>query len=91
MVPIRIPRFNQRVWQRPAGKAILTNECRRWLETHVGYEQFRHPDSEEYDTPYPHWIQFDSWFPIQVRLETTGARLYFSDAKHAVLFKLTWL
>ena len=91
MVPIRIPRTNLRVWQKPSGKANLTNQCRLWLETHVGIEQFRHPDAEEYYPPSPHWIQFDTWFPVQVRVETSGARIFFSHASHAVLFKMTWL
>lgn len=86
---VEVPVSNNRVWQ-DRSVVLLTADATAWLEENVGNRQFRHPDSPEYHPPRPHWIIMNDWHPIQVGRKK-GTKIFFSDPKLAMLFKLTWL
>ena len=86
MISVGIPKSNHRVWE--TGPMVqLTKECGDWMETYVGYRQFRLLDGPEYHPPRPHFVITNSWHSV-VRNDET--KIYFSDPEHAMLFKLTW-
>jgi hypothetical protein len=87
VTPIEVPQLNDRVWEQ-SGSVKLTEEAERWLETFVGIQQFRHPDSEPYSGDKDHYIIANNWHSVN---RDRGTRIFFSNPAHAAMFKLSFL
>ena len=87
MESVGVFRDNTRVWK-PGYEVKLTSEAEQWLEQFVGIRQFRHVDSPEYSPPAPHWVIMNSGHNLVKELPT---KIYFSEKRHAAMFKLTFL